>query len=598
MATIADLLVKLGIDSSDFTNGIQKAGVDVTGLQRGMAGLAGVGGGILAGGLLAAGAGAVAFGAALFESTKEAMHSQDIQAQLQAVLKSTGGIAGITSQQVNDLALSMSGVTKYDDEAITSAESLLLTFTNIGQTAFPQATAVTLDMSQALGQDLQSSAIMVGKALQDPILGVTALRRVGVNFSDSQQDVIKSLVQTGDLEGAQALILKELQTEFGGSAEAAGKTFAGQLAILNTKFGNIKESIGNALLPILTQLAVTLNDYLSRPEVIAFIQQLAAQIATFASQAVASVPGIIAWLQAAFGWLMQNQGIIVAAVAVIGAAIIAFLVSVVVAAIAAAPVFLPILAVILVIAGAAYLLYQAWTTNFGGIQEKTAAVWAFLQPILATVIAWLQVNIPLALQTLSTFWTGTLLPAIQKVWAWLSSVLFPFFGALINLAVVILGNQLKLLAAIWTGVLWPAIQTAWTLLKQVSDWMHPFSDFLTSQLAKSFDFVSDAIKDVTGWISNLASQLANLSLPDWLTPGSPTPLEMGLRGIAGALQDVNRIDTTSGLGGFSPASGGRLAASSGPVQVFITSPGIIDEQDIARRLAPALDAHLSARGLI
>ena len=62
-----------------------------------------------------------------------------------------------------------------------------MTFTKIGQDIFPDATRIVLDMSQALGQDLKSSAVQVGKALQDPILGVSALRRVGVNFSDSQQ---------------------------------------------------------------------------------------------------------------------------------------------------------------------------------------------------------------------------------------------------------------------------------------------------------------------------------------------------------------------------------------------------------------------------
>jgi phage-related minor tail protein len=153
------------------------------------------------------------------------MHAQQVQAQLNAVLKSTGGVAGITAIQVNAYAEVMSKVTMFDDEAIVSAQSMLLTFTNIGSSVFPSATSAVLDMSQALGQDLQSSAIMLGKALQNPIMGVTALRRVGVNFTEEQQELIKFLVESGQLEEAQALILKELKTEFGGSAEAAGKTF-------------------------------------------------------------------------------------------------------------------------------------------------------------------------------------------------------------------------------------------------------------------------------------------------------------------------------------------------------------------------------------
>ena len=215
-------------------------------------------------GALAVGAAFTALTGFLVSSVKAAADAEKIQAQLGAVLKSTGGVAGMTAKSVNDLATSLSKVTPFEDDAIVSGENLLLTFTNIGKNVFPDATKTILDMSQALGQDLKSSAIQLGKALQDPITGITALRRVGVNFSDSQQEVIKSLVQSGKLEEAQKLILKELQTEFGGSAEAAGKTFAGQLQILQNNLQNIEETVGGALLPVLTSFASTVSDVVDR----------------------------------------------------------------------------------------------------------------------------------------------------------------------------------------------------------------------------------------------------------------------------------------------------------------------------------------------
>jgi hypothetical protein len=167
-------------------------------------------------------------------------------AQLDAVLKSTGGTAGVTAEAAQALATELEGLTTYGDDAIVSAEALLLTFTRIGKDIFPQATATVLDMSTALGQDLKTSAIQLGKALNDPVLGVTALRKVGVNFSAAQVEVIKKLVATGQSAKAQTMILQELQTEFGGSAHAARETLGGALQALGEAWGNLFELEGPA----------------------------------------------------------------------------------------------------------------------------------------------------------------------------------------------------------------------------------------------------------------------------------------------------------------------------------------------------------------
>lgn len=195
-------------------------------------------------GFTAAAGAAVAFGVS---SVKAYNESQEVLAQTRAVLQSTGRAAGVTENQVRSLASSFQSFTRFSDEQIQSGENLLLTFTKIGKDVFPQATETMLDMSQALGQDIKNSAIQLGKALQDPILGVTALRRVGVNFSEKQKEVIQKLVETGKSAQAQRLILKELHTEFGNSARAAGQTFSGQLDILKNSFGDLQEGVGQLL---------------------------------------------------------------------------------------------------------------------------------------------------------------------------------------------------------------------------------------------------------------------------------------------------------------------------------------------------------------
>ena len=100
-----------------------------------------------------------------------------------AVLKSTGGVANVSAKQVASLAEAISNKTGIDDEQIQSAQNLLLTFTKVrnevgkGNDVFDQASQLAIDMSVALGSDAKSAALQLGKALNDPIKGVTALTR-------------------------------------------------------------------------------------------------------------------------------------------------------------------------------------------------------------------------------------------------------------------------------------------------------------------------------------------------------------------------------------------------------------------------------------
>lgn len=174
--------------------------------------------------------------------------SQNVTAQLDSVLKSTGATAGVTKQQVLDLASSLQQQSKFGDEAIVSAQNLLLTFTNIGSKVFPDATKTSLDMAQALGMDLTSATRLVGKALNDPIDGLSALSRVGVQFTDQQKTQIATLVESGKTMEAQGLIVDVLGQKFGGSALAASQTFEGQMVVLGNTVNDVQETIGQALL--------------------------------------------------------------------------------------------------------------------------------------------------------------------------------------------------------------------------------------------------------------------------------------------------------------------------------------------------------------
>lgn len=404
--TIAELVATLGLDASEFNKGIGEAQTKGSSFGDTMTKLSSVGAGVLAAGFTTAAAGAALLGKELFTDVNIAADSQKVQSQLQAVLKSTGGVAGVTADKANDLAESLSKVTAFDDEAILSGENMLLTFTNIGKDVFPAATETILDMSQALGQDLQSSAIQLGKALNDPVQGITALQRVGVSFTDEQKKQVEAMVAAGDTMGAQMFILKELQTEFGGSAKAAGETFAGQMTIAKNQIDNMRESIGTKLLPILGNLAQMFTDQLMKPETQMFIENLGTSIASFAQKAVENVPKIITGFQNFFTWLENNKPIVIGILAALGVALLAFAVTSAIAAVTAITPWLPVIAIIAAVGVAAYLLAKAWETNFGGIREKTAAVVDFVKKSFEGWKLLFTVIIPQAISTLKAKWTA------------------------------------------------------------------------------------------------------------------------------------------------------------------------------------------------
>lgn len=255
---------------------------------------------------IAAAAGLGALASKIISNTIEA---EQATAQLNATIESTGGAAGYTTAELQKMASALSQTTTYSDDAIIAMQSVLLTFTKIGGETVPMATAAILDMSTKLGTDLKSSAIQVGKALNDPIDGISALSRVGVSFTDSQKNLIKSLAESGQMAEAQAVILRELQVEFGGSAEAARNTFGGAIEGLKNSFGELLEGDG-ATLPGMTasvnQLNQTLNDPAVKEGFASFSSGLLS-IVDLAVKATASIGGLFQETRVTAEWFAAYQ---------------------------------------------------------------------------------------------------------------------------------------------------------------------------------------------------------------------------------------------------------------------------------------------------
>jgi hypothetical protein len=152
------------------------------------------------------------------------------------------------------MAASLQEVTTFGDEAILAGQEMLLTFTAIGEETFPRATETMLDMATVFKTDAKNAAIQLGKALNDPILGITALSRVGVRFTEQQKAQIKAMMDVNDVAGAQKIILDELAVETGGAARAAAETLSGKMKQLKNSFGDASEELGKRLQPALMNL--------------------------------------------------------------------------------------------------------------------------------------------------------------------------------------------------------------------------------------------------------------------------------------------------------------------------------------------------------
>jgi len=177
-------------------------------------------------------------------------------AQIEAGLRSTNYAAGMTMDTLNKSVERIKSQSLYGGGQLKNMQSVLLTFPKVGKNLFDPASQSIVDMATRMKMELPHAAVMVGKALQDPATGVMMMRRIGINFTKEQVKHFKELVGAGKLEEAQMLILKELNTEFGGSAKAAFD--ATPMAQYNKVVGSIQIKLGELAIKAQNKIAPAL----------------------------------------------------------------------------------------------------------------------------------------------------------------------------------------------------------------------------------------------------------------------------------------------------------------------------------------------------
>lgn len=484
----------------------------------------------------------------------DSKEAAQIMAQTEAVIKSTGGAAGMSAQQVQELAGSLSaaaGKSLFDDDDIQKGDNLLLTFTNIKET-LPDATSVMVDMATAMHTDVSAGAIQLGKALNDPINGISALSRVGVTFTDEQKKQIKAMQEAGDMAGAQKVILAELNKEFGGSAAAAAKADGG-MAQFKAQLGDVGKQIGGALLPVLGELTKFASANLipvlqvaatwfadNLPKAITMLSDVWTSTLAPALKAVWGFisANLIPILQLVFAWLKDNLPPAIKQLSdywtnvlrpaleqvwnFIQANVIPILDTLINAWFALMKVELKALATL-------------WTNVLWPALQK---VWEFIKvnviPILAEAVVWLKDNLPPALRTLADFWTNVLLPALTAAWNFFTNSILPVLKAVADVLIAVVGLAVRTLAAIWNDVLLPPLMFVWQIIKDdlipafnkvasvLSDVFGPAISGLQAILTPAigwFNSLSDAASKLVDFLQGVADAINNINVPSALGGG-------------------------------------------------------------------------------
>lgn len=173
--------------------------------------------------------------------TDNIIEAEKATAQLDAAFKATGRTLGLTRSQLDDIASSMQRMTTVSDDLVKEAQAIVLSFDRVRGQAFERTIKASADLSARFGTDLVSNARALGRALQDPERGLQALTRIGITFTESQRETVKTLIDSGRAFEAQNLILAEVERRFRGSAEAARNTLGGALIGLKNNFGDLFE---------------------------------------------------------------------------------------------------------------------------------------------------------------------------------------------------------------------------------------------------------------------------------------------------------------------------------------------------------------------
>jgi hypothetical protein len=393
---IGSLLISLGLESGAFKSGLSDADKELKKATRRMEAVGQSMQNLGQQLSLAVTVPLIAMGTAAVRGFQE---QQQAMAQVEAALKSMGGVSGKTAAELEKAADALEMNSLIDaDVILKQVTAQLLTFGNIANAEFDRAQQAAIDMATRLGSEPQAAAIQLGKALNDPIKGVSALTKVGIQFTDAQKAQIKAMVEVNNVAGAQGIILGEVERQFKGAAKAAADTSPWRQA--KVAIGQAGDEVGKALNPYvemaakkIAELARAFNEL---PQGTKNLVMGAAAVGAALGPVISILGTVVsatAPFTAAIGMIGSSGGVMAAASAAIsglGAAL--------------GPVLVPLG----LVAAAGAVIYANWD-KIGPVLEE---LWTTAQKVLGPPLQELVTSISGTLQEL---WKGPLGEGIRMV---------------------------------------------------------------------------------------------------------------------------------------------------------------------------------------
>lgn len=373
----------------------------------------------------------VGIGAPLFMAAQAAEESEQATRKLEQVFKSMGETSGKSAKKAQEFAESLMMDIAVDDEKIIAVQTKLATFEKvIKNTAgtseiFERATRAAFDLEAAGFGEGTQNATQLGKALQDPIKGITALSRSGVTFTATEKEKIKALVESGQQLKAQRLLMDAVEKQVKGVAKAnVTDTMRMKIA-----WGELVETIGGAVLPILSTLSKFMIANVV-PALKKFIQENPTLVKwlTITAAAIGGVAIAVSALSFVFGGFMK---VISFSVSAVGYVVKAFqLLGTTIRVVTAFMIANPLIAIITGIAIAATLIYIHWDK----VRDFFIKLWEAVKRIFRVTWDWIK-NLLLKYTPAGliykhwgkiTSWFGSLWDAVKSIfratWEWIKNL--------------------------------------------------------------------------------------------------------------------------------------------------------------------------------
>ena len=191
-----------------------------------------------------------------------ALEAEQTLTRISGLITSTGGAAGLTVDDVSDLATQFMDLAGGSDDAVLAIEEMALRMGNISADEMPGFIQTVLDMAAATGTDAVAAARLLAQAQEDPISALSRLKRQGILVNEETEAQMKAMIEAGDTAGAYALLMDRVGQATGGQAAAQSETLAGKLEILKGRVGEAGETLMSAFVGPISDLLTPAMDTL------------------------------------------------------------------------------------------------------------------------------------------------------------------------------------------------------------------------------------------------------------------------------------------------------------------------------------------------